>query len=376
MFDALEKSCGNFLLPGSCQGSHGAKTELTVSETGQGNSASGQFVTGDALTEHVSENADRYPVETVVIVKAGGPLGLSIVGGTDHPSHPFGVGDPGIFVSKIVSDGAAAKTSLRIGDRILSVNGKDIRRASHSEAVNSLTSQAFEILLEVRHDPQPPGLQEIKLYKEPGERLGISIRGGTKCKGGNPLDKTDEGIFIARIEPNGAIARDGRLKVGQRILEVNRQSLLGVSHQEAVQSLLGVKDKLVMLVCDGFDAALILSRSPSSPLTNQDHISDCSSQTLQNVPLDSSAILTASRIASAKPTPDADLIRKEILAFEAKRKFFEKENESVPPSKADSIEVNRNAERNVDRGEISIRINEPKQLSTISTGNNTVNIGS
>jgi len=35
----------------------------------------------------------------------------------------------------------------------------DIRRASHMEAVNSLTSQAFEILLEVRHDPQPPGLQ-------------------------------------------------------------------------------------------------------------------------------------------------------------------------------------------------------------------------
>lgn len=63
LFDALEKSCGNFLLPGSCQGSHGAKTELTVSETGQGNSESGQFVTGDALTEHVSENADRYPVE-------------------------------------------------------------------------------------------------------------------------------------------------------------------------------------------------------------------------------------------------------------------------------------------------------------------------
>lgn len=64
LFDALEKSCGNFLLPGSSyQGSHGAKNELTVSETGQGNSELGQFVTGDALTEHVSENADRYPVE-------------------------------------------------------------------------------------------------------------------------------------------------------------------------------------------------------------------------------------------------------------------------------------------------------------------------
>lgn len=41
---------------------------------------------------------------------------------------------------------------------------------------------------------------------------------------------------------------------------------------------------------------------------------------------------------------DADLIRKEILAFEAKRKFFEKENESVSPSKADTAEVNRNGQ--------------------------------
>ncbi len=34
-------------------------------------------------------------------MKAGGPLGLSIVGGTDHTSHPFGVEEPGIFISKV-----------------------------------------------------------------------------------------------------------------------------------------------------------------------------------------------------------------------------------------------------------------------------------
>jgi len=34
-------------------------------------------------------------------VKAGGPLGLSIVGGIDHTSHPFGVDNPGIFISKV-----------------------------------------------------------------------------------------------------------------------------------------------------------------------------------------------------------------------------------------------------------------------------------
>ena len=40
-------------------------------------------------------------MKDVRIVKAGGPLGLSIVGGLDHSSHPFGADEPGIFVSKV-----------------------------------------------------------------------------------------------------------------------------------------------------------------------------------------------------------------------------------------------------------------------------------
>lgn len=36
-----------------------------------------------------------------MLVKSGGPLGLSIVGGSDHASHPFGVNEPGVFISKV-----------------------------------------------------------------------------------------------------------------------------------------------------------------------------------------------------------------------------------------------------------------------------------
>ena len=34
-------------------------------------------------------------------MREGGPLGLSIVGGSDHCSHPFGMDEPGIFISKV-----------------------------------------------------------------------------------------------------------------------------------------------------------------------------------------------------------------------------------------------------------------------------------
>ncbi|XP_059725263.1 protein scribble homolog isoform X14 [Haemorhous mexicanus] len=207
---------------------------------------------------------DQYPVEEIHLVKAGGPLGLSIVGGSDHSSHPFGIHEPGVFISKVIPRGLASRSGLRVGDRILEVNGTDLRHATHQEAVSALLCNAQELSMLVRRDPPPPGMQEICIEKAPGEKLGISIRGGAKGHAGNPFDPTDEGIFISKVSSSGAAARDGRLQVGMRILEVNHQSLLGMTHTEAVQVLRAVGDALLVLVCDGFDprAAAAIEMSP------------------------------------------------------------------------------------------------------------------
>ncbi|XP_053752240.1 protein scribble homolog isoform X6 [Panthera pardus] len=194
-----------------------------------------------------------YPVEEICLPRAGGPLGLSIVGGSDHSSHPFGIQEPGVFISKVLPRGLAARSGLRVGDRILAVNGQDIREATHQEAVSALLRPCLELVLLVRRDPPPPGMRELCIQKAPGEKLGISIRGGAKGHAGNPCDPTDEGIFISKVSPTGAAGRDGRLRVGLRLLEVNQQSLLGLTHGEAVRLLRGVGDTLTVLVCDGFD---------------------------------------------------------------------------------------------------------------------------
>ncbi|XP_054863204.1 protein scribble homolog isoform X5 [Amphiprion ocellaris] len=209
---------------------------------------------------HLSRMEDEYPIEfqrrwcmEVTLVKSGGPLGLSIVGGSDHASHPFGINEPGVFISKVIPHGLACQSGLRVGDRILEVNSIDLRHATHQEAVRALLANKQEINMLVRRDPSPPGMQEVMIQKQPGEKLGISIRGGAKGHAGNPFDPTDEGIFISKVSSTGAAARDGRLQVGMRILEVNNHSLLGMTHTEAVRVLRAVGDSLVMLVCDGFD---------------------------------------------------------------------------------------------------------------------------
>ena len=147
-----------------------------------------------------------------------GKLGLSIAGGADHISHVFGLGRPGIYISKVITylndmavpykevdgwtvarfqypnwrclrtnlcplhvvknempclcftvpiiahqitkGGAADATGkLRLGDRILEVNNHNVRFANHQQAVQLLISQLGNIELLVQHVPQPPGLQ-------------------------------------------------------------------------------------------------------------------------------------------------------------------------------------------------------------------------
>ena len=66
-----------------------------------------------------------------------------------------------IFIfQQIIPGGAAARTGkLRMGDRILEVNDKDIRDATHETAVMALLSKADEMKLKVQHDPLPSGFQ-------------------------------------------------------------------------------------------------------------------------------------------------------------------------------------------------------------------------
>ncbi|KAK8394983.1 hypothetical protein O3P69_006032 [Scylla paramamosain] len=199
-------------------------------------------------------------VEEVTLYKDGGPLGLSIIGGSDHFCVPFGTSpdDPGIYISKITAGGAAHKTGkLRMGDRILMVNGVDMSGATHQDAVMALLNPPNEITLTVRHDPQPKGLKEVVIKKQVGERLGMNIKGGVQGSPGNPLDKSDEGVFISKINSNGAVHRDGRLKVGLRLLEVNDSSLLGITHEEAVAVMRSAGSTIRLVVCDGYDYSLV-----------------------------------------------------------------------------------------------------------------------
>ncbi|XP_021694622.1 protein lap4 isoform X10 [Aedes aegypti] len=274
----------------------------------------------------------------VVLPKDQGSLGFSIIGGTDHSCTPFGAHEPGIFISHIVPGGIAALSGkLRMGDRILKVNGTDVTGATHQEAVMELLRPCDEIKLTVQHDPLPAGFQhyeivslpteEVQIVKLEGERLGMHIKGGLNGQRGNPLDQADEGVFISKINSSGAAKRDGRLRVGQRILEVNGVSLLGATHQEAVNSLRASGNTLHLVVCKGYEKGDLLHQAiggaggMSTGISNNGH----------STRIGSRASETGSELSQSVSSLDRD---DSIIAAEPQRKVsvdrVPEEEDTVP----------------------------------------------
>ena len=75
---------------------------------------------------------------------SGQSLGISIKGGRENRMP--------IIVSKIFKGKAADKTGeLFIGDAIVSVDGRDLRNATHDEAVRVLKATGDTVALQVGH---------------------------------------------------------------------------------------------------------------------------------------------------------------------------------------------------------------------------------
>ncbi|PKK31186.1 synaptojanin-2-binding protein [Columba livia] len=80
-------------------------------------------------------------------------LGFNIVGGTDQQ---YLSNDSSIYVSRIKKDGAAYLDGrLQEGDKILAVNGKDLKDLRHKDAVEMFRNAGCDVSLRIQRRLQP-----------------------------------------------------------------------------------------------------------------------------------------------------------------------------------------------------------------------------
>uniref|UniRef100_A0A8D0FUZ6 PDZ domain-containing protein n=1 Tax=Strix occidentalis caurina TaxID=311401 RepID=A0A8D0FUZ6_STROC len=227
------------------------------------------FVSTKRSSADVSQRnsgADMGPRTVEITRGPNDALGISIAGGKGSP-----LGDIPIFIAMIQASGVAARTQrLRVGDRIVSINGQPLDGLSHADAVNLLKNAYGSIILQVvadtnisaiatqlesmsagcnlnsssehpSEDPEAPHPKIIALEKG-SDGLGFSIVGGY----GSPHG--DLPIYVKTIFAKGAAADDGRLKRGDQILAVNGEALEGVTHEQAVAILKRQKGTVTLTV--------------------------------------------------------------------------------------------------------------------------------
>nr|XP_014996512.2 inaD-like protein isoform X5 [Macaca mulatta] len=263
-------------------------------------------------------------------------LGISIVGGqTVIKRLKNGEELKGIFIKQVLEDSPAGKTNaLKTGDKILEVSGVDLQNASHSEAVEAIKNAGNPVVFvvqslsstprvipnvhnkadkitgnqnqdtqekkEKRQGTAPPPMKLPPPYKArsddsdeneedafthqkirqryadlPGELhiielekdkngLGLSLAGNK--------DRSRMSIFVVGINPEGPAATDGRMRIGDELLEINNQILYGRSHQNASAIIKTAPSKVKLVFIRNEDAVnqmavppfLVPSSSPSS----------------------------------------------------------------------------------------------------------------
>ncbi|XP_064228493.1 inaD-like protein isoform X10 [Aotus nancymaae] len=232
----------------------------------------------------------------------------------------------GIFIKQVLEDSPAGKTNaLKTGDKILEVSGVDLQNASHSEAVEAIKNAGNPVVFvvqslsstprviptvhnkankitsnqnqdtqekkEKRQGTAPPPMKLPPPYKAlpddsdeneeedaftdqkirqryadlPGELhiielekdkngLGLSLAGNK--------DRSRMSIFVVGINPGGPAATDGRMHVGDELLEINNQILYGRSHQNASAIIKTAPSKVKLVFIRNEDAVNQMAVTP------------------------------------------------------------------------------------------------------------------
>ncbi|KAM8852417.1 tyrosine-protein phosphatase non-receptor type 13 isoform 1-T1 [Synchiropus picturatus] len=227
------------------------------------------------------KTGERFMVE---LKKSNGSLGISVAGGI-NTSVRYG----GIYIKSLVPGGAAEQDGrIMTGDRLLEVDGSNLRGVTHQQAVECLkrTGEVVSLLLDreptiildPRSDsPQPPSA--ISATHTQPSRTEVSVETTLSGRVKDYSFVTDENthevvlkkslsglgfsfhisklnsadrasvVRIKRLFPGQPALESGLLREGDVILSVNKEPVRDLSYQRVLFLLRGPPSEVHLLIC-------------------------------------------------------------------------------------------------------------------------------
>ncbi|XP_059507139.1 disks large homolog 1-like isoform X7 [Stegostoma tigrinum] len=123
------------------------------------------------ITKVMGDDEMTREPRKVVLHRGSTGLGFNIVGGEDGE---------GIFISFILAGGPADLSGeLRKGDRIISVNGIDLRTATHEQAAAALKNAGQAVTIVAQYRPEEYSRFEAKIHDLREQMMNSSISSGS-----------------------------------------------------------------------------------------------------------------------------------------------------------------------------------------------------
>ncbi|KAI5105132.1 ligand of numb-protein X 2b, partial [Silurus meridionalis] len=192
---------------------------------------------------------------TLVKRERSEPLGIKLIRKSD---------ELGVFILDLLPGGLAAKDGkLRNNDKVLAINGHDLRHGTPESAAQIIQASEVRVNFVVMRPPESTeegseqqnrgarrGVENqyfrrrstfmkvhfyyqektVSLKKEPKHSLGITIAGGRDSRSHLP-------VYITSVQPVGCLHRDGTIKPGDVLLSINSVDLTQLTYNEAVSVL-------------------------------------------------------------------------------------------------------------------------------------------
>ncbi|XP_041648311.1 E3 ubiquitin-protein ligase LNX isoform X3 [Cheilinus undulatus] len=187
----------------------------------------------------------------------------------------------GVFIFHLLEGGLAARDGqLCVGDRVLAINGHDLRYGAPEHAALLIQASEERVHFIVSRQiclPTPDILQEapwamdgpppyspvdieqtlldacqkpacyektVTLSKEPYDSLGMTVAGGMSSRG------WDLPIYVTNVDSDGVVGQEGSIRKGDILLNVNGVDLTGVTRSEAVANLKNTSSPVVLKVLE------------------------------------------------------------------------------------------------------------------------------